>query len=415
MSFLPSVLLVGGPDVDARLELMHCLKDDFKLSAFGSDSTLHDKFLAEGFGYSSYNLSRGANPVLDLLTLSQLVLIFRRLKPLIVHTFDTKPGVWARLAARMAGVPIVIGTLPGLGSLYAADSWKTRIVRFIYERLQALACHLSDLTIFQNHEDARQLIAAGVVPKQKATVILGSGVPTNLFNPARVSEVKQTQLRNELGICPDEIVVTMVSRVIRSKGVLEFMVAAREVSARYPNLRFLLVGPNDDDSVDRLNSAELTQLKQTVIWPGTRRDIPVVLAISDIFVLPSAYREGIPRVLLEAASMGLPIVTTDSPGCNEVAKHGINGFLVGVRNPTELSRTILLLTEQPELRQRFGQASRRRAIEHFDLSSIADQTRTVYQQLLAYKGLTPAMAPNDGQDDGRASTRFLERKVKCAN
>lgn len=226
MGSLPKVLLVGGPDVGARLELMHCLKDAFNLSAFGSDPTLHDRFLAEGFSYSAYILSRGANPILDLLTLGQLVLFFRRLKPQVVHTFDTKPGVWARLAARLAGVPLIIGTLPGLGSLYASDSLKTRSVRLVYKRLQTLACRLSDLTIFQNHTDARQFIVAGVVPEQKAVVIQGSGVPTNLFNPARVSDAKQTQLRAELRIRPCEIVVTMVSRVIRSKGVLEFMVAA---------------------------------------------------------------------------------------------------------------------------------------------------------------------------------------------
>jgi glycosyltransferase involved in cell wall biosynthesis len=407
MCFLPKVLLVGGPDVDARLELMHCLKDAFNFSAFGSDSTLHDRFLAEGFGYSTYNLSRRGNPVLDLLTLGQLVLMFRRLKPQIVHTFDTKPGVWARLGARLAGVPIIIGTLPGLGSLYASDSLRTRLVRLVYERLQTLACRLTDLTVFQNHKDARQFVAAGVVPEQKATVILGSGVPTNLFNPARVSDVKQTQLRTELGIRPYEIVVTMVSRVIRSKGVLEFMVAAREVGTRYPNVRFLLVGPNDDDSVDRLNSAELLQLKQTVTWSGPRRDIPVVLAISDISVLPSAYREGIPRVLLEAASMGLPIVTTDSPGCNEVAKHNVNGFLVPARNPAALSRAILRLTEQPELRQRFGEASRRRAIEHFDLSIIAEQTRAVYQQLLAFKVGIPSGLGHKPQHPVRLPYRGL--------
>jgi len=393
MCSLPKALLVGGPDVDARLELMHCLEDAFNFSAFGSDPTLHDRFLAEGFGYSTYNLSRRANPILDLFTLGQLVVIIRRLKPQIVHTFDTKPGVWARLAARIAGVPIVIGTLPGLGSLYTSDSLKTRFVRLVYERLQTLACRLSDLTIFQNHNDARQFNSAGIVPEQKTTVIPGSGVSTNLFDPARISDIKKTQLKAELGIRSSEIVVTMVSRVIRSKGVLEFMVAAREVGACNPDVHFLLVGPNDDDSIDQLSSAELHRLKQTVTWTGPRRDMPVVLAISDIFVLPSAYREGIPRVLLEAASMGLPIVTTDSPGCNEVAEHSVNGFLVPVRNPAALSQAILILIEQSEMRQRFGQISRRRAVEHFDLSIIADQTRAVYQQLLAYKVLLPAIAP----------------------
>lgn len=383
----PKVLLVGGPDVDARLELMHCLKDTFNMSALGSQPTLHARFLAEGFDYTAYHLSRQINPLADLLTIGQLVLIFWRLKPQIVHAFDTKPGVWGCLAARWAGVPIVIGTLTGLGSLYVNDGLAIRSARMVYQTLQKLACRISDLSIFQNHDDAHQFTAIGVVSAPKAMVIPGSGVATDLFSPARVSEAERVQLRHELGIQPGEIVVTMISRVIRSKGVFEFLAAARHVRLGHPRVRFLLIGPEDGDSIDRLRAAELAQLKQVVTWPGPRRDIPTVLATSDIFVLPSAYREGIPRVLLEAASMGLPIVTTDSPGCNEVVEDDVNGFLVPARDAPALNQAILRLIEQPELRQRFGRVSRQRAVERFDLSVIAEQTRSVYRQLLARKAL----------------------------
>ena len=190
-------------------------------------------------------------------------------------------------------------------------------------------------------------------------------------------------LRNELDLKPGETVVTMISRVIRAKGIPEFMAAAQEISARRPDVRFLLVGPEDTESIDRLNANELAQLKQAVTWPGPRRDVPTVLALSDIFVLPSAYREGIPRVLLEAAAMGLPIVTTNSPGCSEVVEDGVNGYLVPVRDAPALSQAILRLLEQRELRQRFGQASRQRVVERFDLSVIVKQMRSVYYQLLA--------------------------------
>lgn len=382
---LPKVVLVGGPDVDARLDLMHCLKDAFDISALGSHFALHDKFLAEGFDYNAYHLSRQVNPLSDLLTLGHLVSIFRRLNPQIVHTFDTKPDVWGCLAARLAGVPIIIGTSTGLGSLYGSDSLKTRLIWSGYQRLQTLACRISDLTIFQNHDDAHYFITNRMISEQKTKVILGSGVRTDLFAPARVSEKERVRLRDEWGFQVGEIVVTMISRVIRSKGVLEFMTAAQHVGTCHPNIRFFLVGPEDEDSFDRLSTEELTQLKQIVTCSGPRRDIPSVLAISDIFVLPSAYREGIPRVLLEAASMGLPLVTTDSPGCNEVVENGVNGFLVPVRDIAALSQAILHLIEQPQLRQRFGQASRQRAVQRFDFSVVAAQTRSVYQQLLARK------------------------------
>jgi len=203
-----------------------------------------------------------------------------------------------------------------------------------------------------------------------------------VFAQERVSDEERNRVREELGIGPDEIVVTMISRVIRSKGVLEFAAAAREVGLRSSCARFVLVGPDDGGSFDRLNAEELAQLKQAVTWKGPRRDIPSVLAMSDIFVLPSAYREGVPRVLLEAASMGLPIVTTDTPGCNDVVEHGVNGFLVPVHDVPAISDAVATLIEQPGLRQSFGQVSRKWAVERFDLSVIAAQTRAVYQQLL---------------------------------
>jgi glycosyltransferase involved in cell wall biosynthesis len=254
-----------------------------------------------------------------------------------------------------------------------------------YQRLQTFACRVSDLTVFQNHDDAHQFVAAGVVSQEKTLVILGSGVATDLYAPTQVSVSERDQLRGELGVTPSAIVVTMVGRVIRSKGVLEYMAAAQEVRARCPSVHFLLIGADDNESLDRLSSEELTQLRQALTWPGQRCDIPTVLALSNIFVFPSAYREGVPRVLLEAASMGLPIVTTDSPGCREVVENGVNGFLVPVRDPGALSRAIFRLVEMPELCRRFGRLSRQRAVERFDISVVAEQTRSLYRRLLARK------------------------------
>lgn len=383
----PKIVLVGSIDVDARLELMQYLSGDFDVSAFGSSPALQEKFQAEGFSYSVYTLSRRANPITDLFTLVQLFLLFRKIKPQLVHAFDTKPCVWARIAARLAGVPVVVGTLPGLGSLYVSDSFLNRLIRFVYQFLQKIACSLSDLTIFQNKDDAAQFIKAGIVSAQKVMVIPGSGVSTEIFSRAQISEIAMTALREELNIQFGQVVVTMVSRLIKSKGVFEFMEAAKEVRDCNPNVYFLLVGPVDTESLDRLNEDELERLKKVVSWIGPRRDIASILAISDIFVLPSAYREGIPRVLLEAASMGLPLITTDSPGCREVAQDSINGYLIPLHDSSALSQTILHLLNEPELRERFGQISRQRAVEEFDFLTIARRTHSKYQQMLGQKVL----------------------------
>ena len=382
MSLRPKILLVGGPDVDARLELMHSMEDKFELGALGSEPELVDKFASEGFRYYNYPLARGVNPFVDLFSFTRLYSYFRTLKPHIVHTFDTKPGVWGRLAARLAGIPIVIGSLPGLGSLYVNDSLPRRMIRSIYQRLQKLACRFSDLTIFQNNDDAEYFIKAGLVSQEKVMVIPGSGVNTRVFAANRVHRDKKVQLRGELGFLPEDIVVTMISRVIRSKGVLEFMAAAREIKKEHPTIRFLLVGPEDKNNMDRLNPEELAELKQHVVWTGARQDIPDILAMSDIFVLPSAYREGVPRVLLEAASMGLPIVTTNSPGCRDVVEDGTNGYLIPVRDPVALKDAILKLVAQPEVCRTFGQVSRKRAVERFEINVIADQTSRLYRQMI---------------------------------
>lgn len=385
----PLVLIVGGPDVDSRLDLMQHLRDDFCLSAAGTNLFLRAAFQQAVFAYDTYRLARGVNPFADMCTLLSLYRLFWRHRPDLVHAFDTKPCVFARIAARLANVPVVVGTLPGLGSLYVYDGVTTRVVRAVYERLQGWASHLSDLTIFQNHEDARQFVAKRIVPEAKIAVIPGSGVHTDLLDPARVSQLEREQARAELGVSSRMLLVTMVSRLIRSKGVMEFAVAAQTVRERHLEVAFLLVGPADEESVDRLTPTELSQLARVVTWTGARKDIPAVLAASDILVLPSFYREGIPRVLLEAASMGLPIVTTDSPGCREVVEHGVNGFLVPPRDPDALAQVILHLVDEPETRERFGRASRQRAVERFDLSRIADQTRSIYRELLARKGLLP--------------------------
>ncbi len=389
-STIPIVLIVGGPDVDARLDLMRFMRNEFYFIAIGSSHELNPCFRKAGFTYHVYPLSRQVNPISDLVTIGYLLKLFRRLQPQIVHTFDTKPAVLGRLAARLANVPIVIGTLPGLGSLYVSNNLRIRLIRSVYQLLQKLACYFSDVTIFQTHGDAQMFIAESIVPKSKAVIIPGSGVRCDLYNPNRVSQIEQKKIRADLGVRDDEIVITMVSRLIRSKGVMEFVKAAKTVRQFNPQVSFLLVGPLDEESVDPLTTAELSELKQTVIWVGKRNDIFNILAVSDIFVLPSFYREGIPRVLLEAASMGLPIVTTNSPGCNEVVEHGVNGFLVPVRDPNALAEAISILVKRLDLRLRFGEESRRRAVANFDLSVIAEQTRAIYRELLTRKRLAPA-------------------------
>jgi glycosyltransferase involved in cell wall biosynthesis len=379
-------MIVGGPDVDGRIDLMRKMSDEFHIIAVGTSENLHSRFHEAGYDYFYYSMTRYINPFKDMLGLLQLWNLFRRLHPHIVHTFDTKPNVVGRLAARLANVPIIIGSVTGLGSLYTDIRLSTQFIRMVYQPFQKFASNLSDLTIFHNRDDFEQYLARKIVTPQNATVISGSGIKTDLYDPDKIPQSDREQIRAELGISHNSILVTMVARLIRSKGIYEFMGAAKILRKRYPYIYLLLVGPLDNESVDRLTPEAISEIPNYIIWQGERRDITQILAATDIFVLPS-YREGIPRVLLEAASMGLPLVATDVPGCREVVENGVNGFLVPPRNVQALAQAIEVLVDQPELRQRFGRSARQKVVKNFDISIVADQMIAIYRELLARKRL----------------------------
>jgi glycosyltransferase involved in cell wall biosynthesis len=383
--YRPKVLIIGGPDVDARIPLIKQMEGDFHFMVAGSHDQPAEPFQKAGLEFWSYPMHRSANPVADLKMLVSLIRLIRLVNVDIVHTFDTKPSVWGRLAARMANVPVVVGTLPGLGSLYSHNTLGTRLIRSIYQPVQKLACHQSDLTIFQNSADAAHFIQAGIVQNPRAAILPGSGVETQYFDPDKFKNGRRKQLRTELGLNDVDITITMISRLIRSKGILEFSQVAQMVYEQHPETKFLLVGPNDLQSVDTLTAKEMKQVKQSVICLGARKDVPKLLSISDLFAFPTYYHEGIPRVLLEAASMGLPIVATHSPGCEEVVEHNVNGFLVPKQDTKAFSNAVSTLIVNPSLRRRFGDVSRQRAVHKFDLSIIAEKTTSIYQQLLEAK------------------------------
>ena len=386
-SIKPRVMIVGGPDVDARLDLMGILADDFDFVVAGSDHELKSRFENKGYEFYYYPLERRNRPWLDVYACFKLWKVFREARPHLVHTYDTKPSIWGRYAARLAGVPVVAGTLPGLGSLYSSDAVATRVLRSAYRVLQKIACEYTDSTILQNTGDWKQLTDEGVLDPEKATVILGSGVDTNYYASNQVSEQVRTNLREELGIEEDKVVVLLVSRVMRTKGILEYAEAAAKLKDDLPNSEFVLVGPHDEESRDHLTPDELEMIQSRLQWIGSRNDVRELMAISDILVLPTAYREGIPRVLLEGASMGLPLLATDSPGCNEVVVPGENGYFVKQNDAASLADAIRKLVSQPEERAAFGAQSREYAVSKFELSVVAAKIKALHLDLLRGKGL----------------------------
>jgi glycosyltransferase involved in cell wall biosynthesis len=378
----PRVLMIGGEDVHRRIDLMSELRGEFDLHAAGSAREIERDFARQGFPFHYFAMRRGVSPLDDLATYRALRRIIRRVQPQIVHAFATKPCVWGRLAAAASSVPVIVGTVPGRGSIYGRSGIRGAMVKAAYQKLQSAACHRSDLTVFQNDSDEAEFLRLGIAPAGRTAVIASSGVPTDSFKQVRLSSGERERVRRDLGVAHGTIMVIMVSRVIRTKGVLDYAAASRMVRGDRSDVLFLLVGPDDQESLDRLSSEEIEELESSLEWLGERSDVPSLLAASDIFVLPSYYPEGVPRVLLEAAAIGLPLVTTDAPGCRDVLRPRHNGLQVPAKDPEAIRRAVSELADDTALRERLGVAARKTVRERFDLSIVAEATAGRYRELL---------------------------------
>tara|TARA_Y100001960_G_scaffold120171_1_gene128541 strand:- start:1553 stop:2686 length:1134 start_codon:yes stop_codon:yes gene_type:complete len=314
-----------------------------------------------------FELSRRAgNPVLELL---RLLSLYRREHPDIVHHVALKPVFLGALAARLAGIPTQVNAVAGLGWLFISRSriarWMSLSIRWILARLlNTPRCRV----IVQNPNDAELLKEAGVT-ESNLRMIRGAGVDASEFSPSPES--------------PEPICVVLASRILWDKGLSEFVQAARQLKKEGVKASFILVGNPDLDNPASVPEATLYawQKEKVVEWWGHRDDMVAVFHAAHIVCLPS-YREGLPKVLLEAAACGRPIVTTDVPGCREVVREGENGLLVPARNAQALSEALHCLIKNPELRAQMGLRSREIMLKDFSLEKVIAQTLSVYKELI---------------------------------
>ena len=319
--------------------------------------------------------TRAADLRADLASARDFLRICRRLQPDIVHTHNPKPGVYGRIAARFARVPHVVNTVHGL---YAQpdDPLARRMVVYALERLAATC---SDAELVQNPEDLPVLRRLRV--PQRKLHLLGNGVDLARFDPHRHAAAR-LDVRRELGIAADDVVVGLVGRLVAEKGYREVFAAARRVRARQPQARFVVAGPSDPHKVDAITSGEIAVAEADgFVFLGMRDDVERLYAAMDCYVLAS-WREGFPRSAMEAAAMGLPIVATDIRGCRQVVDHGSTGLLVPVRDPATLAEAIERLVASPGERREMGEAARERARAEFDDRRQVEITLEVYRRLL---------------------------------
>lgn len=377
----PTVCYVGGEDVHMRIPLLLELqKRGFSVSALGSESG--EMFQEYGIPYEHYPLERWITPIADLRALAKLFTLLSKHKPDIVHAFDTKPALMAPLVAKRAGVRGRVCTITGLGQLFSTDSLLFSTIRPIYKWVQRWACNASQATVFQNEVDQDYFLSQKIVQPGRQVLVRSSGIDVEGFAAKAPYHTEQAKLRQELGI-EQQRVVTMIARLVKEKGVKEYLEAANKVCQSVSDVVFLLVGPVETEEAQAILADGLRGNTNTIRYLGQRDDVPALLALSDIFVLPSYYREGVPRVLLEAGAMGLPLITTEMPGCRETVQPGWNGLLVPPQDSSALVAAISQLLSEEENRRQMGVRSRQYIRDHFGLSGVADAYEEIYRSVLA--------------------------------
>jgi len=372
---------VGGGDMEARIPLLLKLREHgYEVAAAGFRSS--GAFAERGIRFWEYPLSRRVAPLADIRARRRLQDLFSEHRPDIVHAFCTKPGILATLAARDAGVRGRVRTVTGLGHLFSSSSPAAMMLRPAYHYLQKKASGAATVTAFQNGDDRAYFLDHGLAAAGTDAIVPGSGIDVRLWRTRCPDPGRLERLRADLG-AEGRPVVVMIARMLRQKGVLEYLEAARTVRRRGVEARFLLAGPLVPTLRRRsVGRRVIESYAGDVEYLGFRRDVPALLASADLFVLPTYYREGVPRVLLEAAATGIPSVTTDMPGCRDVVAHGRTGLLVPPRDAAALAKAIAELLDSGPTRAEMGYAALQDVAATFDLSRIAEAYDAIYDRVL---------------------------------
>jgi glycosyltransferase involved in cell wall biosynthesis len=306
--------------------------------------------------------NKGSSPLRDALLFLRYVLLLRRHRPDIFLGYTIKPNIYGSLAAHLLGIP-VINNISGLGTAFMGEGWLTAVVTLLYR----LALRSSKTVFFQNEEDRQLFIRHRIVKGERALLLPGSGIDLDKFCP---------QPANGVGEQDSPHAFLLIARLIWDKGVGEFVDAARLVKRRYPEARFQVLGFLDVKNRAAISREQMDAwVKEGVIeYLGSAEDVRPAIAAASCVVLPSYYKEGTPRTLLEAAAMGKPLITTGMPGCRNVVDDGINGFLCAPRDHKDLAEKLMtFLGLDPSSREQMGLASRRKAEAEYDEQIVVER------------------------------------------
>lgn len=324
----------------------------------GENEQVSNELHSIGVKYRAIELDRtGVNPVKDFISLLKLMSLFRKESPDMVVSYTIKPTLYASLAARLAGVPHFFSVITGLGYTFMNETYKQRLLNLLVRGLYKVALSENQSVFFLNPDDLSLFLKNGLVKDAKRTVLInGEGLDLNYFRKIPLLIKPPTFL--------------LIARLLKDKGIIEYVEASRILKKHYPHVVFRLVGPRDTNP-SAIQEAQVGEWQKEGIieYLGETRDVRPFIADCSVYVLPS-YREGTPRTVLEAMAMGRPIVTTDAPGCRETVIEGENGFLVPIKNADALVQAMERFIVQPELIEKLGKRSREIAEEKYDVHKV---------------------------------------------
>ena len=334
------------------------------------------KLKAYGYEVYDWKLNRSSlNPILELFSILNLIIYLKKNNPDLVHNFTIKSCLYGTIAAKFSGVKYVVNSVTGLGHLFINNSILIRLIRFTLKPIYIFVFNSKGTkTIFQNINDQRFFLKLGVLRDIKNSFIVeGSGVDTEFFKPlnSRRSKIKKP------------FTILFPARLIIEKGIKEVLEAHNLLLKQGENIQLLIAGEIDKGNRSAINKKYKKYIlsQKNIKILGHKKDLRKVYSASDIVLLPS-WREGLSRSLIEAASMSKPIITSDSPGCNDIIEHGINGLLVPIKDPKAIALAILFLKRNNKIAKKFGQKIRSKVEKKFDIKIVNKQTIGIYNRFL---------------------------------
>ena len=336
-----------------RLSLMFAMRDaGYEVIAIAPYDRYSQKIIDAGFEFHDIKMNaQGINPLEDLRTTYAFYKLFKKISPDVLCQYTIKPNIYGSLVASVLNIKM-INNIAGLGTLFIKESAVTKIAKILYKVSQ----HKVDRVFFQNRDDLDFFTSKGIVRAEKCDVLPGSGVDINRFKPHYKEESQNIRF-------------LLIARMIWEKGIGEYVKAAREIRKTHPNVEFCLLGFLDVQNPGAITKNEMDEwVKEGVInYLGVSDKVDEVIQSADCVVLPSYYREGTPKTLLESGSSGKPLITTDNVGCRDVVDHGVNGFICEPRSWEDLKLKIEMFLELGhEERLEMGKRSREKMTREFD-------------------------------------------------